>query len=116
MSMASGMKEIKESLAQAESMEALQDFIDTYQSDERSSVKALVGRAEKLKKALEAEIDRTETMKQYEYANEQYGYVCGIDEVGREDAVSNRCSLSPNERSFRGRDQLSFLSGQVAAV
>jgi len=43
----------------------------------------LVGRAEKLKKALEAEIDRTETMKQYEYANEQYGYVCGIDEVGR---------------------------------
>jgi len=83
MSMASGMKEIKESLAQAESMEALQDFIDTYQSDERSSVKALVGRAEKLKKALEAEIDRTETMKQYEYANEQYGYVCGIDEVGR---------------------------------
>jgi len=83
MSMASGMKEIKESLAQAESMEALQDFIDTYQSDERSSVKALVGRAEKLKKALEAEINRTETMEQYEYANEQYGYVCGIDEVGR---------------------------------
>ena len=81
--MATGMKEIKESLARAKSTEEFQAFIDTYQSDERSSVKALVERAGKMQKALEAEIARTELMKQYEYENEKYGYVCGIDEVGR---------------------------------
>lgn len=32
---------------------------------------------------LEKEKARTEEMKQYEYQYEQFGYVCGIDEVGR---------------------------------
>lgn len=32
---------------------------------------------------LEKEKARTEVMKAYEYQYEQYGYVCGIDEVGR---------------------------------
>lgn len=74
---------VKEDLAKAKTKEELKSFISTYGNDARNSVIALVERAKKAIDALEKEIARTEVMKKYEYENEQYGFVCGIDEVGR---------------------------------
>lgn len=75
--------EIKEQFGSAQTKEALQSFIDTYETDGRNSVVSIVERAKKAIIAIEKEVARTEEMKKYEYENEQYGYVCGIDEVGR---------------------------------
>ena len=58
-------------------------FIEEYASDERSGVKALVEKARKQLQALEKEKERTEVMKHYEKEYASYGYICGIDEVGR---------------------------------
>lgn len=74
---------VKEDFAKAKTKEELESFISTYENDARNSVIALVERAKKAIGALEKEIARTEVMKKYEYENEQYGFVCGIDEVGR---------------------------------
>lgn len=74
---------VKEDFANAKTKEELESFISTYENDARNSVIALVERAKKTIDALEKEIARTEVMKKYEYENEQYGFVCGIDEVGR---------------------------------
>lgn len=74
---------VKEDFANAKSREELESFISTYENDARNSVIALVERAKKAIGALDKEIARTEVMKKYEYENEQYGFVCGIDEVGR---------------------------------
>ncbi len=74
---------VKEDFANAKSKEELESFISTYENDARNSVIALVERAKKAIDALDKEIARTEVMKKYEYENEQYGFVCGIDEVGR---------------------------------
>ncbi len=74
---------IKEDFNKAKTKEELQGFINNYGDDARNSVIALVERAQKAITALDKEIARTEAMKKYEYENEQYGYVCGIDEVGR---------------------------------
>lgn len=74
---------VKEDFANAKSKDELESFISTYENDARNSVIALVERAKKAIDALDKEIARTEVMKKYEYENEQYGFVCGIDEVGR---------------------------------
>lgn len=74
--------EIKEEL-QAATQDMLPAFIKEYEADERGGVQALVTKAHKRMEALEKEIARTELMKQYEKEYESYGYVCGIDEVGR---------------------------------
>ena len=74
---------VKEDFAKAKTKEELESFISTYENDARNSVIALVERAKKAIDALEKEIARTEVMKKFEYENEQYGFVCGIDEVGR---------------------------------
>ncbi len=74
---------VKEDFANAKSKEELESFMNTYQDDARTGVIALIERAKKAIDALEKEIARTEVMKKYEYENEQYGFVCGIDEVGR---------------------------------
>ena len=74
---------VKEDFANAKTKEELESFISIYENDARNSVIALVERAKKAIDALEKEIVRTEVMKKYEYENEQYGFVCGIDEVGR---------------------------------
>lgn len=74
---------VKEDFAKAKTKEELESFISIYENDARNSVIALVERAKKAIDALEKEIVRTEVMKKYEYENEQYGFVCGIDEVGR---------------------------------
>lgn len=55
-------------------------------NEEKKITKKELKELEKQAKAaakLEKEKARTETMKQYEYQYEQFGYVCGIDEVGR---------------------------------
>ena len=74
---------IKADFAEASTKEELQAFIAEYETDGRSGVVALVNRAGKAIDALEKEIARTESLKKYEYEYEKYGYVCGIDEVGR---------------------------------
>ena len=58
-------------------------FMKEYESDERSGVQALVAKAHKRMEAIEHEIARTEQMKKYEKEYASYGYICGIDEVGR---------------------------------
>jgi ribonuclease HII len=74
--------EIKNEL-KAASIDELPVFVETYKDDTRSGVQALVARAVKSIEALEKEKQRTEIMKKYEYMYDSYGYICGIDEVGR---------------------------------
>lgn len=74
--------EIKEEL-QAAQGDMLPVFIKEYEEDERNGVKTLVAKARKRIEALEHEIARTEQMKRYEKEYASYGYICGIDEVGR---------------------------------
>lgn len=74
---------IKEVLSKAETKEELQQFIRDYEADTRSGVIALVNKAGKAIDAIDKEIQRTERLKKYEYEYAKYGYVCGIDEVGR---------------------------------
>lgn len=84
------ISEIKEEL-QAAKDDMLPVFMKEYESDERSGVQALVAKAHKRMEAIEHEIARTEQMKKYEKEYASYGYICGIDEVGR-GPVSRACS------------------------
>lgn len=74
---------IKEQLVNAHTKEELLQFIALYREDERSGVTALLQKAQKAIDSIEKEIQRTESLKKYEHEYEKYGYVCGIDEVGR---------------------------------
>ena len=74
--------EIREEL-QAAQDDMLPVFIKEYEEDERNVVKTLVAKARKRIDALEHEIARTEQVKRYEKEYASYGYICGIDEVGR---------------------------------
>lgn len=76
------INEIKK-LFQAANEDKLPELINMYGTDERSGVKTLIVRARKQLLALEKEKIRTESLKVYEKEYESYGYVCGIDEVGR---------------------------------
>lgn len=73
---------IKEELRAAEET-MLPSFIQRYENDERTGVQKLVEQAEKRLKALEQEKERIEKLKEYERKYESFGYICGIDEVGR---------------------------------
>lgn len=64
-------------------IEKLPELISVYMEDARAGVKNLVHGAKKRLKELEKEKKRTEALKVYEKQYEAYGYVCGIDEVGR---------------------------------
>lgn len=66
-------------------MKGLNDFIVTYESDERSGVVAVVEQAVKKRRQLECEMERSEKMLNFErkYIDLGYDYICGIDEVGR---------------------------------
>ncbi len=61
----------------------LDNELDKFRDDERSSVRKLVEKYERLIEKYNAELKRIEGMKQYEKEYEHLGYVCGIDEVGR---------------------------------
>lgn len=74
--------EIKEELKAVDD-EKLPSFIETYEKDERSSVVKIVEQAKKRFEKLEAEKLRIENLKKYEREYADYGYICGIDEVGR---------------------------------
>ena len=73
---------IKEELQAAEET-MLPSFITEYKSDERAGVQKLVQQAQKRMDSLEKERARIEQLKVYEKEYESFGYVCGIDEVGR---------------------------------
>ena len=74
--------EIKEELKAAND-NMLPHFIEEYEKDERAGVVKIVEQAKKRYEKLQQEIARIETLKAYEKEYESYGYVCGIDEVGR---------------------------------
>ena len=74
--------EIREEL-RAVSDRELPSFIETYKADERGGVVKLVEQAGKRLEKLEAERARIENLKKYEKEYAEYGYICGIDEVGR---------------------------------
>lgn len=68
---------------QAASMDRLPELISAYEADERSSVQSLIAAANKKLEALEKEKQRTENLKKFEKEYAAFGYLCGIDEVGR---------------------------------
>ncbi|MEG0961785.1 MAG: ribonuclease HII [Lachnospiraceae bacterium] len=76
------IREIKEEL-QAAATFVLPSFIKKYQDDERSGVEKLVRQAEKKIENLKKEEERIEQLNFFEREYEAWGYVCGIDEVGR---------------------------------
>lgn len=63
--------------------ERLPDFIYTWEEDPRAGVQALVEQARKRLKRLKAEKERIYRLSQYEREYASWGYICGIDEVGR---------------------------------
>ena len=83
------MKEKQKSISQireefeAASAEKLPSLYQEYQEDTRTGVRNLILKYRKKEEALEKEKERTEQMKGYEKQYESWGYVCGIDEVGR---------------------------------
>lgn len=68
---------------QAASMNRLPELISAYEADERSGVQSLIAAANKKLEALEKEKQRTESLKKFEKEYAAFGYLCGIDEVGR---------------------------------
>ncbi len=76
------ISEIRDIL-QAARLSELPAFIDTYGSDGRTGVTALVKKAEKKINDYEKELARTEKMKEYEKMYDSFSFICGIDEVGR---------------------------------
>ena len=78
-------KKIGEIKAELEStrVEAMLDFINTYRADQRAGVQKLVEKATKSWEEWESEKERTYQLKAFEREYEEYGYICGIDEVGR---------------------------------
>lgn len=77
-----GVNEIKALLQNAD-IEQLRELIPQLEADERAGVKKLVERAKKQVATFEAEVERTNAMKEYERKYEKCRYICGIDEVGR---------------------------------
>lgn len=77
-----GINEIKKLLQDAD-IETLRELIPQFEADERAGVVKLVERAKKQVAAFEAEVVRTNAMKEYERKYEKCRYICGIDEVGR---------------------------------
>ena len=76
------ISEIK-SMMQAADISGLSAFINTYGTDVRPGVKALVEKARKKLDAFEKELARTEKMKEFEKKYASFTRICGIDEVGR---------------------------------
>lgn len=78
-------KKIGEIKAELEStrVEAMLDFINTYRADQRAGVQKLVEKATKSWEEWESEKERTYQLKAFEREYGEYGYICGIDEVGR---------------------------------
>ena len=80
--MAESISKIKE-IYQAACENELPEFIKRFESDERSGVVKLVESARKKWDAYEKEKARIYDLQKYEREYSKYGYICGIDEVGR---------------------------------
>lgn len=80
--MAEGIREIGEKI-QAATIEELPVLFMQYEQDERAGVQAIVEKGRKRLLAYEKEVARSEALKKYEKEYAAYGYLCGIDEVGR---------------------------------
>lgn len=76
------IQEIKKQF-QAASIEQLPELMEAYRDDARAGVQSLIVTAGKRMEALRKEKERTEKLKVYEKQYAAYGYICGIDEVGR---------------------------------
>lgn len=76
------ISEIKEEFANA-SPEELHSLYARYADDTRTGVVNLITKYRKQEAKLQEEIARTEAMSRFEREYESYGYICGIDEVGR---------------------------------
>ena len=76
------ISEVK-SVYQAACENELPEFIERFNQDERSGVQKLVAGAVKKLEALEKEKERIWNLQKYEREYERFGYICGIDEVGR---------------------------------
>lgn len=61
----------------------LEKLFECYKEDSRSGVIGLIGKYRKRQEKLQQEIVRSERLKVYERQYQSYGYICGIDEVGR---------------------------------
>lgn len=77
-----GIQEIKEAL-KAASEEELPELMEMYAKDARKGVQTALIQAQRRLDKLEQERQRIEAMKEFERKYEHFGYVCGIDEVGR---------------------------------
>ena len=76
------ISEIKEEFANA-SPEELHSLYARYADDTRTGVVNLITKYRKQEAKRQEEIARTEAMSRFEREYESYGYICGIDEVGR---------------------------------
>lgn len=76
------IREIRQILEQTEP-EQLEAALNAYRGDERSGVKKLLLQYENKKTAYEKEKQRIHKMGEYERAQKNASYICGIDEVGR---------------------------------
>ena len=63
--------------------EELEEHIGFYREDERKGVQSFLKTQEKKLVQYREELARLETISRYEKEYDGYGYVCGIDEVGR---------------------------------
>ncbi len=75
-------KEIDELLKNTE-LSLLQEALGKFRADERAVVKKLVEKYDKHIVKYNLELQRIDNIRAYEREYEKYGYVCGIDEVGR---------------------------------
>lgn len=76
------IQQIRDELEQA-SEEEISVLWKKYQQDERKGVQNLLQKLEKGKQKREAELQRLESMKEYEKKYQMYSQICGIDEAGR---------------------------------
>lgn len=76
------INEIKEEF-KGLSPERLEEYIYRYKEDDRKGVQTFLKSQEKKLKQYQEELERLETISHYEKEYGGYGYVCGIDEVGR---------------------------------
>lgn len=80
--MAETISSIKNRFEEAELVQR-QALFEEYAQDTRQGVQKIILKYKKLEEQYQAELERTERMKEFEYKYKEFQYICGIDEVGR---------------------------------